>query len=170
MDTLYKSDHILDQIKNKTKNTQLKIKKTKRYVIFKLAGKLLALQGDNSMEVNSIDEIFFFPQVHPWLKGLVNIRGEVHSIVDLKEVLDLESPDEEAMQILFKSGDIVTAIAIDDIVDVVDLSEDDIVFYIDEENENEYLMGIADYREREVIIINGIKIIDDLAESLENIE
>ena len=70
-----------------------------------------------------IDRVYFFPKVDSWIRGLVNFRGDIHSIVDLKAVLGEASTKDEPMQILIKAGETETAIAVESIVDKPDESD-----------------------------------------------
>lgn len=171
MDEVFKSDSILEIIKKKNENIEsVKEVITNKYMIFSLEEKYFAMEGKNIKEVNSIDKIFFFPQVDSWLRGLVNIRGDVHSIFGLKEALLIERNKEEEMHALYTSPIATTSIAIDSIVDVLDVPEDSITIYNSGDNDLEFLTGVFQYKNEEIIIIDIIKIIKELNVRLNNQE
>ena len=63
----------------KKKNLQ-----TNQYVTFRLGNDVYALDVGNAREIVEFTTIVKIPQTRPWIRGIINLRGEVLPVLDLK--------------------------------------------------------------------------------------
>jgi len=95
-----------------------------RYCSFRIAKQLYGVDISNVKEINS--EVAFTPVFHapPQVRGYVNIRGQIHLVVDPREPLGLppEATCEGKMLIVFKPtiGD-NCAMLVDEIGDIINV-------------------------------------------------
>jgi purine-binding chemotaxis protein CheW len=61
-----------------------------QYLVFALAGRELAAKAELIQGVERLAEVTPVPNVVPWVKGVINLRGSIASVVDLRMFLDLE--------------------------------------------------------------------------------
>jgi purine-binding chemotaxis protein CheW len=61
-----------------------------QYLVFTLAGRELAAKAELVQGVERLAEVTPVPNVVPWVKGVINLRGSIASVVDLRMFLDLE--------------------------------------------------------------------------------
>ncbi len=61
-----------------------------QYLIFTLAGRELAVKAELVQGVERLAEVTPVPNVVSWVKGVINLRGSIASVVDLRMFLDLE--------------------------------------------------------------------------------
>lgn len=61
--------------------------------LFKLGSEVYALDVHNIIDLRSLDRITRVPRVPAWVSGVVNLRGRIISVVDLKRFLGLPSLD-----------------------------------------------------------------------------
>jgi purine-binding chemotaxis protein CheW len=61
-----------------------------QYLVFSLADCELAVKAELVQGVERLGEITSVPNVVPWVRGVINLRGSIVSIVDLRMFLDLE--------------------------------------------------------------------------------
>ena len=61
-------------------------------VEFLLAGERYALDADRIEEVAPIRELVPLPGTPPFVLGIINLRGEMRSVVDLREVFAIPGP------------------------------------------------------------------------------
>jgi purine-binding chemotaxis protein CheW len=59
-------------------------------LIFSLAGRELAVKAELVQGVERLSDITPIPNVVPWVKGVINLRGSIASVVDFRMFLDLE--------------------------------------------------------------------------------
>ena len=61
-----------------------------QYLVFTLAGRELAAKAELVQGVERLAEVTPVPNVVSWVKGVINLRGSIASVVDLRMFLDLE--------------------------------------------------------------------------------
>jgi len=167
MDNIYKSDSIIDSIKGRIGGEVEKAVKTSRFMVFLLGERRFAIATANVKEVNSLEKVYFFPKIDPWIMGLVNLRGDVHSLLSLKEALKEETGGQERIHLIYQKGEMTTAVAIDDIDDVIDVPEENITAYPDETVGNLYISGLIEFKGKRAVIIDLDRIVRELYERME---
>ncbi len=61
-----------------------------QYLVFSLADRELAVKAEQVQGVERLTDLTPVPNVQPWVKGVINLRGSIISVVDLRMFLDLE--------------------------------------------------------------------------------
>jgi purine-binding chemotaxis protein CheW len=61
-----------------------------QYLIFSLAGHQFAVKAEQVQGVERLTELTPLPNVVPWVRGVMNLRGSIVSVVDLRMFLGLE--------------------------------------------------------------------------------
>jgi purine-binding chemotaxis protein CheW len=61
-----------------------------QYLVLSLADYELAVKAELVQGVERLGEITSVPNVVPWIRGVINLRGSIVSVVDLRMFLDLE--------------------------------------------------------------------------------
>lgn len=60
------------------------------HLVFSLADRELAVKAELVQNVERLMELTPVPNVVPWVRGVINVRGSIASVVDLRMFLDLE--------------------------------------------------------------------------------
>lgn len=91
--------------------------KGEQYVRFLVNNTAFALPLQNTLEIDYVPEVIPLPNLPPWVLGICNLRGDIVSVVDLKQILQLESWETDTIKklILIQNKDISTAIIVDNI-------------------------------------------------------
>lgn len=97
------------------KEDREKNKKGRQYLRFFLNETTFAFPLQNALEIDYLPEITPLPNLPRWVRGICNLRGNIFSVVDLKQVLRLPPVEAEPISkvILMKSKDIQTAVLVD---------------------------------------------------------
>jgi purine-binding chemotaxis protein CheW len=61
-----------------------------QYLVFSLLGCELALKAEHIHGVERLADVTPIPNVAPWISGVINLRGSIVSVVDLRAFLDME--------------------------------------------------------------------------------
>lgn len=69
------------------------IKKSLKVLIFLLAGEKYAIEFKYIQEVIPLNEYTPLPSIPDFIIGIINVRGKIYSIVDLKRVFNLPDKD-----------------------------------------------------------------------------
>jgi len=62
-----------------------------QYLVFSLGDRELAVKAEQVQGVERLGDLTPVPNVVAWVKGIMNLRGSIASVVDLRMFLDLES-------------------------------------------------------------------------------
>lgn len=96
-----------------------------KLVIFRLLDRYFAFPGSSIQEVISgATEVFYIPGMHASVEGVMNLRGDIQSVLTLNGLLQLSDSDARinGRAILLGSGaGLQTGIRIDQLLDVADV-------------------------------------------------
>ena len=113
-------------------------------------------------EVFQIEHITPLPSTPKWLLGIINARGEIISVVDLRYFFDLkiENAGEAGKVIILQSDNMVFGILIEGIHDVVNISDNSLTteFITFDKIRKDYLLGLT---KENFIILDAEKILND---------
>lgn len=101
---------------------------TTQFVVFILSNEQYGL---NIQMVNNIEKmipITRVPKTPDFIKGVINLRGEIVPIMDLRQRFGLSIQDEteETRIIIIKYEDILAGIIVDEVKEVMNIAEDSI--------------------------------------------
>lgn len=123
-DEQLKSELILDELKRRQRTKEIVDVEEERVkvMIFLSGGNRYAFYGDNIKEILPLCDISWVPGLPEYLPGLINIRGDIESVIDIRLFLGEEKADPLKSHIaMAKCGDFHSGIMIDSIEDVVDI-------------------------------------------------
>lgn len=99
---------------------------TRQLTTFWLADHLYGVEVGHVQEVLRAQDLTRVPRAHPAVAGLLNLRGQVVTAVQLRERLGLppRAPGEKAILVVVRLDGEVVSLLVDAIGDVVDVAED----------------------------------------------
>ncbi len=99
-----------------------------KYLTFELAGEDYGLGILTVREILKIMEITSVPRMPSYVKGVVNLRGKVIPVVDLRSKFGIEAVEatDETCIIVVVVGGVETGIVVDRVLEVLDIASDDI--------------------------------------------
>jgi len=93
-------------------------------LIFKLSEELFALRTERVLSINETMNVTRVPAAPEYIKGLVNLRGKILSLLDINLLLEVPHTDEIQENIIILDLDNETVgIAVDQVVEVIDIAE-----------------------------------------------
>jgi len=134
-----------------------------KYVIFKLIDEYYGLDIENVISVEKMQEFTRVPNAPSYVRGVINLRGEVIPVSDLREKLGLKlkSTDENTRIIIVSESEINLGIVVDSSSEVLEIQRSLIDKPLaSEEESNNYLKGIGKVDGRLIIIIDLEKLIE----------
>lgn len=99
-----------------------------KYILVEIGSRSLAIMIDNLAEVGSVPKITFLPNLPEWIKGIMNIRSEIVSMVDFVGFLEEEQADtrREKKLLVLREGKMKVGVGADSIVGTVTRGRSDI--------------------------------------------
>lgn len=156
------SDINLDQILAKRQTARKEIVNVDepviKLVIFALGDDWFAFHGERIREILTKAVIFFVPGCPGSLEGVINVRGDIESVIRLNELLLVPLPETGATSaILLGSGTAMNSgIRVDCVVDVIDTPQS----YIQPPPSNlpdqirPFVSGLLRFKERPVSVLD----------------
>lgn len=122
-------------------------------VIFKLGDEQFAVETTKVQGINDIMKITRVPNAPSHIKGLINLRGNVISLLDMNLLLNIsKGEDEHANIIILKMKDEQIGITVDEVNEVLEIEEDKLE-KVDDSNKG-YIKGIINFKTRVVTLID----------------
>ncbi len=134
------------------------------YLTFVLGGEEYGIEILKVQEIRGYDTVTKIANTPSFIKGVVNLRGRIVPIVDLRIKFNLENKqyDEFTVVIILNLRGRVVGIVVDGVSDVLDLPSEnirevpDLVSNID----TQYILGLGSVEERMLILIDIEKLMN----------
>lgn len=98
--------------------------KTRQFSTFVIDGRLYGIDVMKVQEVTKPLQVTLMRTAPPFIKGLINLRGQIATAIGLRELFGL-SPEQsvEKMTVVCKVEDVLLSLLVDTIGDVVEVNE-----------------------------------------------
>ena len=136
-----------------------KIKEEVQLVVFKIGEEEFGVEINQVREIVKLVSITRMPRAPVFIEGVVNLRGQIITVIDLAKRLDLPSTGKtEATRIMVvEVGEDTVGMIVDSVSEVLRLSKDDIEdtpALIDTEVHEKYLRGVGKSEDRLLILLD----------------
>lgn len=131
-----------------------------RYLCFNLANEEYAIPLLSVKEVIGVPEVTPVPQTPAHFLGIMNLRGNVISIMDLRQKLGIKStPSQETTVMILDLGDYNLGVIVDQVNSVVSLSKEDISPkpVIESSKSTDYVTGVFRRKEQLILLLDIAK-------------
>lgn len=131
---------------------------TQQIVFVNLSGGVYGFEGRFVKEILAVPEITFVPSLPPYVLGVINLRGDVESVFDVRQVLQLpESAITRASRIvLARVDDVSSGILVDSVEEVSNVPRSAIAppLHTMEKIKADYLVGETTFRDKNAVILS----------------
>lgn len=163
-----KSDKIAEELQKRKDLKQIvdvEEKKTK-LVIFTLMDSYYALFGEDVKEILPLSKIYFVPGSPNYILGIVNVRGDIQSVIDIRIFLgypDTQRTDKNRIVIAEKGG-VRSGILVDSVEDVFDIPVSAIQQVISTLSDNIrfFVVGETSYKQNSVTLLDIGKLFEKI--------
>lgn len=99
---------------------------SQKYLIF-MAGHLkLGVVAEDVVEILHNQVITYLPMVPPYIRGIINMRGMMIPILDIRERLGLQPLKDDSLVVVINLGDVQLGILVDAVDQMLDIDKDNI--------------------------------------------
>ena len=145
-----------------------------KLIVFQLFGKEYGISVDFVHGIEKVQQITRVPGTAPFVKGVINLRGIVTPIIDLRKKFGITETEynESTRVIIVALNDIEVGLIVDAANDVIDISEDDIEpspEMVGVESD-EYVKGVVKVDNRLLILLDLEKVLNKDQTKLEDME
>jgi len=138
-----------------------------KYVTFKSGNEYFGLKIEYVREIVVIQEITEIPESEDYIKGLINLRGKIIPVIDVRirfKQEPIEYTDRTCI-IVVNVNDMVVGLIVERIAEVVEIKEEDIVepptIGKEEKTQNKYVYGIGKVGESVKLLLDPERILKD---------
>ena len=133
-----------------------------KYLTFFLSGEEYGLEILKVSEINGMQSITRVPRTPDFVRGVINLRGKVIPITDLRIKFGMDaSTEDESCIIVVQLRDVQTGIVVDKVSEVVALAESEIADSPDFANgvQTDLLLGIGKAGDRVKLLLDIDKVL-----------
>ncbi|MBF0564802.1 MAG: purine-binding chemotaxis protein CheW [Nitrospirae bacterium] len=155
-----KSDLLLKEIKSRQERTRIVDvdEEQVKMVFFTVGGTLFAFYGSDVKEILPVEKIYYVPGCPAVILGVINVRGDVESVIGLHGLLGLpeKAQTKNSRIALAQKNGIRSGILLDSVEDVDDIPVRSIAPPIStlDKNTKEFVAGETTYKNRNVTILD----------------
>ncbi|MCJ7690139.1 MAG: chemotaxis protein CheW, partial [Clostridiaceae bacterium] len=123
-------------------------------VVFKVNEEQFAVEASKVQSINDMMEITKVPKSEDYIKGLINLRGTIISLLDINLLLDIENGEggQENIIILNIREEFV-GVTVDQVDEVLEIEESQIE-KVDTGINKTYIKGVINFKDRIVTLID----------------
>lgn len=124
-----------------------------QFVVFKLGEEHFAVETDKILSINDMMSITLVPNAPLHIKGLINLRGSIKSLVDINLLLNIDSNNNQNNIIILKVDEEEIGITVDDVEEVIDINEQNLQ-KLETHNTEGYIKGVIEIDGRLLTVID----------------
>jgi purine-binding chemotaxis protein CheW len=115
---------------NSEKDSEQTVVKSEKYLTFNLSGEQYGLEILKVKEIIGLMEITRVPRIPDFVRGVINLRGKVIPIIDLRKKFDMESTEDTehtciiVVDIMQDNVSLQIGIVVYSVSEVIDISDD----------------------------------------------
>lgn len=136
---------------------------TRQLVVFSIADEVYAVDIHQVKEIIRVPEITRVPRTPDFVEGVVNLRGSVIPVIDLRKRLGFEAGEAGRDQriVVMEMGEQTVGMIVDSVSEVLQVDVEDIeppspyVLSVD----SQYIVGIAKVEDRLVILLDADRVL-----------
>jgi chemotaxis signal transduction protein len=116
-----------------------------KFLTFPLENEIYALSVDVVTEIIGIQEITEVPELPEYVRGIINLRGQIVPVIDLRLKFEKVSKayDDKTCIIVIEERDISLGLIVDAVAEVVDIPDAQMVDYPQTEDANQFISAIV---------------------------
>jgi purine-binding chemotaxis protein CheW len=130
-------------------------------VVFKLADEQFAVETAKVQSINDTMGITKVPKAPNHIKGLINLRGNIISLLDINLLLDIERNENGQNNIIIlEMEDELVGITVDQVDEVLDIDEE-MIEKVESDRKKAFLRGVINFKDRIVTLIDIDKLLSN---------
>lgn len=135
-----------------------------KYVVFKLDSEYYGIPIEKVISIEKMEEATRIPNAPRYVYGVVNLRGEVISLIDLRKKINLESKgiNSNSRIIIISEGEITAGLIVDSSSEVIEIQKENIDNppSSTENGKLDYIYGVGRVDEKLVILLDLLKVLE----------
>jgi purine-binding chemotaxis protein CheW len=139
------------------------VSREKQLILFTLGKGYFGIPIENVFEIKKIEDITVVPKAPKFIEGVINLRGNIIPVIDLRKRFGMEKIDviKKTKIIIVEIGKRQFGLIVDSVAEVLTLSGDQIDKALPSASglKSDFIEGIAKYDDKLIIILDISKIL-----------
>ncbi len=136
-----------------------------RWVTFRLADEIYGINVMQVQEVLRMTDVAPVPGAPHFVMGIINLRGNVVTVLDTRKLLDLATSDitDSSRIMIIESGKVTVGLLVDSVAEVVNIASSDIdpPPSVGNDEGSRYIQGVYSTDQQILILIDLNKLINE---------
>ncbi|MCG0274861.1 MAG: chemotaxis protein CheW [Thermosediminibacteraceae bacterium] len=134
----------------------------KQVVVFGLGGELYGMDIFDLQEIIRMEKITHIPKAPPFIEGVINLRGKIVPVIDLKKRFEIEEGDKshDPRIIVVNIDDLVAGFIVDYVTEVAAVKDEDLEPPPSALALASFIQSLAKIKDRIVILIKTAEILN----------
>ncbi len=136
-----------------------------RWVTFRLADEIYGINVMQVQEVLRMTDVAPVPGAPHFVMGIINLRGNVVTVLDTRKLLDLATSDitDSSRIMIIESGKVTVGLLVDSVAEVVNIASSDIdpPPSVGNDEGSRYIQGVYSSDQQILILIDLNKLINE---------
>ncbi|HET8719409.1 MAG TPA: chemotaxis protein CheW [Candidatus Nitrosotenuis sp.] len=133
-----------------------------------------AIPIEQVKEIRAVESITKVPKAKSFVKGIMNLRGQIIPVIDVKEKLELSSDEKinTAKQriLVAEVNNSLTGLLVDEVDEVMRLQAKDVEHAPQSMLESHnYINGIAKVNEKLIVLLDVVRLLEDSSEAVNQV-
>lgn len=140
-----------------------------KYLTFSLGQEIYGIDIKVVIEIIGIQAITGVPEVPDYVRGIINLRGKIIPVVDMRLRFKKEFRDynDRTCVVVIEVNDVLIGLIVDGVAEVLDIPEDHVVPPPKlKASQNKYVRGIGKTGEQVTLLLDWSKLFSEQDESL----
>jgi len=142
---------------NEIQQPTLDAQRLLQLIVFRVGDKEFGVHIESIQEIIKVGAITPIPDSPDFIKGLINVRGDIVAVIDVKERFSLgESDDEQRHIIIAKQNDNIFGLMVDEVMEILRVQGTDIKPppHLMNKIHRDYVYGVITHEGRLIILLN----------------
>lgn len=128
-------------------------------LIFKLGDEKFAVETSKVQVINDMMEVTKVPNAPSYIRGLINLRGNIISLLDINLLLSMTNREvTQENVIILNMEEEQVGISVDEVEEVIDV-EEELMEKMQDQGSKQYIKGIINFGDKIVTLIDIDKLI-----------
>lgn len=155
----------LNPVSSLTAGNAAKLNSSEKYLTFYIDRQIFAIPSSQVVEIVRIQAITLMPKLPPYVKGVINLRGKIVPLIDLR--LKLSKPEleygEQTSIVVTQWDDAIIGLIVDSVDDVTDIAVADVneTPSLGREKSNPFVTGIVTLSKGPALLLNLKRILTE---------
>lgn len=128
----------------------------KDFLAFRLGPEEFGIDIKGVVEIFGPQRVYEVPEMQDYIAGVINIRGSVMPLIDLRKRFGLKPAPKKERTVLVRTGDETLGLMVDEVIGIIGFGPEDITKppTIFKGLASEYLVGLGRKEGRVVVLLN----------------